>query len=54
LFVRHYLDVMHIELNVCDSIIGILLNKPNKTKNGVKARKDLVKMGIIHRQLPAE
>ncbi|XP_021718897.1 uncharacterized protein LOC110686603 [Chenopodium quinoa] len=30
LSVRHCLDVMHIEKNVCDSIIGTLLNIPNK------------------------
>jgi len=37
---------MHVEKNVCDSIIGTLLNIKGKTKNGIKARKDLVKMGV--------
>ena len=32
LLVRHCLDVMHIEKNVCESIIGILLDIPGKTK----------------------
>ncbi|CAL8153249.1 unnamed protein product [Prunus armeniaca] len=32
--VRHVLDVMHIEKNVCDSIIGTLLEIPEKTKDG--------------------
>ena len=33
LFVRYCLDVMHIKKNVCDSIIGTLLNLPVKTKD---------------------
>ena len=37
---------MHIEKNVCDSIIGTLLNIPGKTKDGVKCRLDLEKMGL--------
>ncbi|KAL6214278.1 hypothetical protein ACLB2K_013715 [Fragaria x ananassa] len=44
--VRHCLDVMHIEKNVCDSLLGTLLNVPGKTKDGIKARLDLVEMGI--------
>lgn len=46
LYVRHCLDVMHIEKNDCDSILGTLLDIPGKTKNGVAARLDLVDMGI--------
>ena len=30
--VRHCLDVMHVEKNVCDSLIGSLINITNKTK----------------------
>jgi len=37
---------MHIEKNVCDSIIDILLNTPYKTKNKVKPRNDLIEMSI--------
>ncbi|KAI5324963.1 hypothetical protein L3X38_034036 [Prunus dulcis] len=33
--VRHALDVMHIEKNVCDSIIGTLLEIPEKIKMGL-------------------
>ena len=44
--VRHCLDVMHIEKNVCNSIVGTLLNIPGKTKDGEKARQDMLKMGI--------
>ena len=39
---RHNLDVMHIEKNVCDSIVGTLLNIDGKTKDTWKARKDLM------------
>ncbi|XP_062014292.1 uncharacterized protein LOC133730785 [Rosa rugosa] len=44
--VRHNLDVMHIEKNVCDALIRTLLNIPGKTKDGVAARFDMVAMGI--------
>src|SRR5438105_15653924 len=44
--VRHCIDVMHIEKNVCDSVLGILLNMKDKTKDGVNARLDMVDMGI--------
>ncbi|KAL6202390.1 hypothetical protein ACLB2K_026098 [Fragaria x ananassa] len=50
--VRHNLDVMHIEKNCCDSIIGTLLNIPGKTKDGVVARLDMVAMGIRTELLP--
>ena len=35
-----------MENNVCDSVIGTLLNVPGKTKDGVKARADLKELGI--------
>ncbi|CAL8152670.1 unnamed protein product [Prunus armeniaca] len=44
--VRHVLDVMHIEKNVCDSIIGTLLEIPEKNKDGIAARLDLLNMGV--------
>lgn len=44
--VRHCIDVMHVEKNVCNNIIGTLLNIPKKTKDGVAARLDLLEMGI--------
>ncbi|CAM8989630.1 unnamed protein product [Rhodiola kirilowii] len=34
--VRHCIDVMHIEKNICESRIGTLLNIPGKTKDGLK------------------
>ena len=38
---RHNLDVMHIEKNICDSIISTLLNIEGKTKDTLKSRIDL-------------
>ena len=46
LHTRHSIDVMHVEKNVCDSLIGLLLNMPDKTKDGPKARLDMERMGI--------
>ena len=54
LLVRHCLDVMDIENNVCESIIGTLLDIPGKTKDGLSSRLDLVEMGIRHRLAPEE
>ena len=42
----HNLDVMHIEKNICDSILGTLLEIKGKTKDGPNARHDLKVMGI--------
>ncbi|XP_078167221.1 uncharacterized protein LOC144561984 [Carex rostrata] len=52
--VRHCLDVMHIEKNVCDSLIGTLLNIPGKTKDGINARKDMVEMKIRPKLAPQD
>ncbi|XP_050255283.1 uncharacterized protein LOC126701217 [Quercus robur] len=46
LLLRHNLDVMHIEKNICDSILGTLLEIKGKTKDGPNARHDLKVMGI--------
>ena len=43
--VRHCIDVMHVEKNVCDSVIGTLLNTQGKTKDGLNTRQDLADMG---------
>ena len=43
---RHNLDVMHIEKNVCDNLLGTLLNLEGKSKDNLKARKDLQVMKI--------
>lgn len=43
---RHNLDVMHIEKNVCESICGTLLEMDGKSKDNYKSRLDLKAMGI--------
>jgi hypothetical protein len=43
---RHNLDVMHIEKNICESLIVTILNIIRKTKDTVKARLDLKDLGI--------
>ena len=43
---RHNLDVMHIEKNICDNVIGTLMNIEGKTKDNAKARLDLQELGI--------
>ncbi|KAL3838469.1 hypothetical protein ACJIZ3_023060 [Penstemon smallii] len=43
---RHNLDVMHIEKNVCDNILDTLLDIDGKTKDNIKARFDLQALGI--------
>ncbi|CAL1383444.1 unnamed protein product [Linum trigynum] len=43
---RNNLDVMHIEKNICDNVVGTLLSIPGKTKDTVKAREDLEVMRI--------
>jgi len=43
---RHNLDVMHIKKNICDSVLGTLMNIDGKTKDTYKARLDLREMGI--------
>jgi hypothetical protein len=42
----HSLDVMHITKNVCESLLGTLLNMPDRTKDAPKARHDLEFMKI--------
>lgn len=37
---------MHVEKNICESIIGTLLNIKGKTKDDLKSREDLKHMGI--------
>ena len=44
--VRHCLDVMHIEKNVCDNLIGTLLNIKHKSKDSEASRNDMMEMGI--------
>ena len=46
LLLRHNLDAMHIEKNVCDSVIGTLMNIKGKTKDNFKSCLDLQARGI--------
>ncbi|XP_071741432.1 uncharacterized protein [Rutidosis leptorrhynchoides] len=46
LLLRHNLDVMHIEKNVCDNIVGTILGQEGKSKDNYKARLDLQHLGI--------
>ena len=43
---------MHIEKNVCDNIVGTLLNILGKTKDGVNCHQDLVDMGLRNELAP--
>ncbi|KAK3219394.1 hypothetical protein Dsin_013364 [Dipteronia sinensis] len=44
--IRYNLDVMHIEKNICDNILGTLLDIEGKTKDTYKARLDLADLKI--------
>jgi hypothetical protein len=52
LLIRHNLDVMHIEKNICESILGTLLQIEGKSKDSEKARLDMEHLGIRHDQHP--
>ena len=43
---RHNLDVMHIEKNICESVYGTMLCIDKKSKDTEKARLDLQRMNI--------
>jgi hypothetical protein len=42
----HSLDVMHVMKNVCESLLATIVNMPDRTKDGPKARHDLEFLGI--------
>ena len=46
MFLRHNLDVMHIEEKECDIILGTVMNTKGKIKDTVRARLDLQAMQI--------
>ena len=52
LLIRHNLDVMHIEKNICESILGTLLQLEGKSKDSERARLDMEDMGIRRDQHP--
>jgi hypothetical protein len=43
---HHSIDVMHVEKNVCENLLGTLLNTDEKTRYYGHARADLKKMRI--------
>ncbi|KAI5317622.1 hypothetical protein L3X38_037329 [Prunus dulcis] len=43
---RHKLDVMHVEKNVFDTVVGTILDIEGKTKDTIKTHLDLERMGI--------
>jgi hypothetical protein len=44
--VRHAIDVMHVEKNVCEALVGTLLDIPGKTKDTLNARMNLEEMKL--------
>ena len=46
LLFRHNLDVMHIEKNVCDIVLGTIMNMKGKKKDAIKSHPDLQAMQI--------
>ena len=43
---------MHIEKNVCDNLIGTILNLDGKSKDNMKAHLDLKEIDIRHELHP--
>ena len=43
---RHNLDVMHIDKNICDNLLGTFMNIDGKSKDTLNSRLDLEDMGI--------
>ena len=54
LLLRHCLDVMHIEKNICDNVLGIIMNIKGKSKDSLNARLDLKEMRIRQELHPIE
>src|SRR5512133_3467017 len=50
--VRHCIDLMHVEKNVCESLVGLMLNILGKTKDGLNACLDLQDMNIRSKLQP--
>ncbi|XP_055800323.1 uncharacterized protein LOC129869708 [Solanum dulcamara] len=50
--IRHCLDMMHIEKNVCDNVLFTILGDKKKSKDNLQARKDLQVMGIREKLHP--
>ena len=52
--VRHCINVIHVEKNVFDSLIGTLLNIKGKMKDGVNTHLDMIEMNIQEELVPKE
>jgi hypothetical protein len=53
--VQHAIDVMHVATNVCEALIGTMLDIPGKNKDTLKARMDLEEMKLrkdLHHETP--
>ncbi|XP_020269345.1 uncharacterized protein LOC109844641 [Asparagus officinalis] len=44
--IRHNLDVMHIEKNICENLLNTLLQDGKKSKDDLRARRDLAELNI--------
>ena len=53
LLLCHNLDVMHIEKNICDSIMATIMDVKGKTKDNINSRRDLQLMKIRPGMHPA-
>ncbi|XP_026452354.1 uncharacterized protein LOC113352797 [Papaver somniferum] len=42
----HNVDVMHVEKNICETVLGTVMNVEGKTKDNLKARSDLMDWGL--------
>ena len=43
---RHSIDTMHLKKNICESLVGTIMNTKGKGKDHEYARADLEEMGI--------
>jgi hypothetical protein len=46
MMVHHAIDVMHVEKNMCEALVGTLLDIPGKIKDTLNARMDLEEMKL--------
>jgi hypothetical protein len=44
--VRHAIDVMHVEKNMCEAFVGTLLDIPGKTKDTLNTWMDFEEMKL--------
>jgi hypothetical protein len=52
--IGHAIDTLHVEKDVFESTIGLLLDIPSKTKDGLRAHKDLQALEITELIHPQE